>query len=98
VILTLNAFKTPHVFYLPFKLPGTLKASTIPPFGILIHNKYKKEINVVECTVLEHEMAHWTQYKRMGLFSFYSNYLKCYLDSGRKDNWMEKDARKSCRK
>jgi hypothetical protein len=96
LLFTLNTFKTAHVLYLPFKLPGTLMGSTIPPFGIIIHNIHKNKIDDVHCTVLEHEMWHWTQYKRMGLFSFYYNYLKEYIKSGRKNHWMEKEARDSC--
>lgn len=96
VILILNLIKHPFLYYLPFNIPGKQMASTIPPFGIFIESKYQNENSNNPCSILKHEMVHWEQYKRMGLISFHYNYLKCYLNAGRINNWMEEDARKPC--
>ena len=97
IILILNLIKHPFVYYLPFNIPGDLKASTIPPFGIFIESKYQNENSNEPCSLIKHEMVHWEQYKRMGLISFYYNYLKCYINSGRVNNWMEEEAREPCK-
>jgi hypothetical protein len=98
VLFILNQFKFPMITYLPFDLPGNLKASTIPPFGIFIERQYMGEPqNSKWCTVLQHELEHWEQYKRMGLFSFYYNYLQVYVKSGRIDHWMERESDKNCK-
>ena len=96
-VFVLNVFKHPYVFYLPFDMPGSLMASTVPPFGIFIQAGYKNENPVDPCSILTHEMVHWKQYERMGLVTFYYNYLKCYIQSGRIHNWMEEEARGPCR-
>ena len=97
ITLILNLTKHPFIFYLPFDIPGKQMASTIPPFGIFIESNYQKENSNVPCSILKHELVHWNQYKRMGLISFHYNYLKCYLNSGRINNWMEEEARESCK-
>jgi len=98
VLFILNQFKSPIVIFLPVDLPGNLKASTIPPIGIFIERQYKGEIpNSKWCTVLQHELEHWEQYKTMGLLSFYYNYLLEYAKSGRIDHWMEKESNKNCK-
>lgn len=97
IILLLNFVKHPFVFYLPFNIPGKQMASSIPPLGIFIESKYKSENTKAQCSILKHEMIHWEQYKRMGLLSFHYNYLKCYLNSGRINNWMEEEAREPCK-
>lgn len=98
VLFILNLFKTPVVIYLPFNLPDNLNGSTIPPLGIFILEKYKDEKNPDACTVLQHEMEHWNQYKQMGLFSFYYHYLKELVVNGRVNHWMEREARKNCKR
>jgi len=95
-ILILDVIKHPFVYYLPFDLPGKQMASTIPPFGIFIESKYQNENSNEPCSLIKHEMVHWEQYKKMGLISFHYNYLKCYINSGRVNNWMEEEARKPC--
>jgi hypothetical protein len=100
VVLTLfflDLIKSPVVIYLPFNLPNELMASTIPPIGIFIVSEKDKD-DGVHCTLLQHELEHWDQYTRMGLFSFYYNYVNEYFTSGRKINWMEKEARRNCEK
>lgn len=98
IILILNIIKHPFVYYLPFKIPGDLMASTIPPFGIFIESDLKNIDENDPCLhPYKHEMVHWEQYKKMGLISFHYNYLKCYLNSGRIKNWMEEEAREPCK-
>jgi hypothetical protein len=97
IVLILNYIKYPFVYYLPFNIPGKQMAMTIPPFGIFIESKYQYENSNDPCSILKHEMVHWEQYKRMGLFSFHYNYLKCYLNFGRINNWMEEEAREPCK-
>lgn len=95
-LFTLNYVKYPFVFYLYLNIPGAQMAITIPPFGIFIESQYRHEDPNDPCSILIHEQIHWKQYKRMGLFSFYFNYIKCYVHSGRINNWMEREARKPC--
>ncbi len=97
IILVLNLIKHPFVYYLPFDIPGKQMASTIPPFGIFIESNYRNENSNDPCSILKHENIHWEQYKRMGLISFHYNYLKCYINSGRINNWMEEEAREPCK-
>ena len=97
IILILNIIKHPFVYYLPFDIPGKQMASTFPPFGIFIESKYQNENSNEPCSIQKHEMVHWEQYKKMGLISFHYNYLKCYLNSGRINNWMEEEAREPCK-
>lgn len=95
LIFILNLFKHPFVFYLPFNIPGTQMAATIPPFGIFIESKYKNENKKSPVSVIQHERVHWQQYERMGLFSFYYNYFKYYIIYGRINHPMEREARKN---
>jgi hypothetical protein len=60
-------------------------------------NKYRFSLLLISSIILKHEIVHWEQYKRMGLLSFYYNYLKYYLNSGRMNNWMEDEARNPCK-
>jgi hypothetical protein len=96
VVFSLNMVKHEFVFYLPFNIPGDQTAATIPPFGIFIEEKFETENPKNPCAVINHERIHWNQYKRMGLTSFYYNYLKCYFVSGRFNHWMEEEAREPC--
>ena len=98
IISVLNLTKHPFVYYLQFNIPGKQMASTIPPFGIFIESQFKNKDENDPCLhPYKHEMVHWEQYKRMGLISFNYNYLKCYLSSGRINNWMEEEARGPCK-
>lgn len=96
IISIFNFFKHPSVFYLPFNLPGKQRAATIPPLGIFIESQYQNENHSAPCSLINHEMIHWEQYKRMGLFTFYYKYLTLYIQFGRINNWMEEEARKPC--
>jgi hypothetical protein len=89
-----NQVKKEQVVYLPFDLPGDLMATTIPPFGIFIEEKFKNEGDG-KGSLLAHELIHWKQYQKMGFFNFYYEYLSEYIKHGRvNDHWMEVEARK----
>ena len=89
VILVLNVIKKETIYYIPFDIPGSQMAATIPPFGIFIEKKYEKNIDIIN-----HEKVHWMQYKRMGLFDFYVTYFYEYFKYGRINGPMEIEARK----
>jgi len=80
--------KENKVYYIPFDIPGSQMAATIPPFGIFIESKYQDDLSL-----LNHELVHWDQYKRMGLFGFYKTYLSEYIEYGRIYGPMEVEAR-----
>ena len=92
LVLILNTNKEERVFYLPFDIPGTQMAATIPPFGIFIEEEYRYEGDIPG-SILRHEKVHWSQYQRMGLNRFYYSYTSEYLKHGRIHNWMEEEAR-----
>jgi hypothetical protein len=97
LILGLNIVKYPNVVYLPCDIPGDQMAITVPPFGIFIESRFKSADANNPCAhPLIHEQVHWKQYEQMGLFSFYYNYTKCFLASGRHNNWMEREAQEPC--
>jgi hypothetical protein len=82
-------YKKDKVYYIPFDIPGSQMAATIPPFGTFIESKYE-----TDKSILRHEMVHWSQYDRMGFFGFYSTYISEYKKYGRKHGPMEVEARK----
>lgn len=92
-IFILNIFKKQYVFYLPFEIPGKQMAATVPPFGVFIESRYKNENKNSPTSIYMHEKVHWSQYEKMGLFSFYFNYIKSYINAGRFQHWMEEEAR-----
>jgi len=79
----------PKIFYVN-KLPGKFRGMTIPPIGIFILKKYE-----FDDKVLEHDLVHWKQYKRMGLFLFYFRYLMQYILIGYDLMPMEMEARQN---
>jgi len=89
ILLIYFSLKEDKIYYIPFDIPGSQMAATIPPFGIFIESKYKKDNSI-----LNHEMVHWSQYRRMGFFGFYSTYISEYKKYGRKYGPMEIEARK----
>ena len=52
------------------KLFYRFRGQTIPPFGIFIKKGCENDNELIA-----HEMIHWQQYKRMGLFMFYFRYI-----------------------
>jgi hypothetical protein len=93
IVVLLNLFKGERVFYTPINIPGKQMAITIPPFGMFIEREFKKE-GSGRGTLLRHERVHWSQYKKMGLFGFYSKYFSEYVKYGRFYGSMEREARK----
>lgn len=79
----------PKVFYTK-KLPGNFNAQTIPPFGVFINESQKDNHEL-----LNHELIHWQQYQKMGLFKFYLKYLKQYNQYGYDKMPMELEARRN---
>lgn len=84
--------KKAPVYYIQ-SLPGNMLATTIPPYGIFIKEKYINEGDKPG-TILAHERVHWLQYQERGFFKFYSEYLGGLYKYGRIYNDLEKDARK----
>jgi len=89
ILLFLIIYKKDKIYYIPFDIPGSQMAATIPPFGTFIESKYK-----TNKPILRHEMVHWSQYQRMGFFNFYITYFSEYMKYGRKYGPMEIEARK----
>jgi len=88
-----NLIKKERVIYMSVDIPGKQMAATIPPFGIFIEGKYKDEGDG-KGSLLAHERIHWEQYKEMGFFNFYYEYIGEFVKHGRVNNhWMEIDAR-----
>ena len=93
----LNFFKHAFVFYIPFPIPGSQMAATIPPFGIFIEHQFKNRNSLDPCAhPLIHERIHWEQYEKMGLCLFYFRYGSGFIKFGRKHNPMEKEAQVPC--
>jgi len=93
IILIYNTSQNERVIYLPFDIPGSQMAATIPPFGIFIESEYRHEGDVPG-SILRHEKVHWEQYRRMGLAKFYYGYLSEYIKHGRIHHSMEEEARR----
>ena len=79
--------KQPKIYYTRYILPP-YRAVTIPPFGIFIKKKHKGNQKI-----LNHDMAHWGQYQKIGLFMFYFKYFKQFLIYGYDKMPMEIDTR-----
>jgi hypothetical protein len=80
--------KKPNVFYVKWVIPP-FRAMTIPPFGIFIKECYKGDNQI-----LIHDMIHWKQYERMGLFLYYFRYLFQIILIGYETMPMEMEARR----
>lgn len=70
------------------KLPHNYHAATLPPFGVWIVEKEKANKKL-----LDHELIHWEQFQRMGLFGFWWQYLVEALKHGYDANALEVEAR-----
>jgi len=79
--------KQPKIYYTNCILPP-FRAMTIPPFGIFIKKEYKGNNQI-----LKHDLIHWKQYKRMGLFMYYFRYFVQLLLIGYDTMPMEMEAR-----
>lgn len=87
IVLSELRKKEPAIYYLE-KLPGNYNGMTIPPVGIII-----KADQAGNTELLDHEIVHWRQFQRMGLFPYYFNYMKGYLQQGYDKHPMEREAR-----
>ncbi len=73
------------------KLPGAMRAVTVPPYGILIEGGVHPSIY---WGVLNHERIHWEQYLRLGsAVRFYLVYGWMWLRYGYGRHPMEIEAR-----
>jgi hypothetical protein len=81
--------KAPKIYYVNYLLPP-FRAMTIPPFGIFIKKEYKNDLQI-----LEHDLIHWRQYKRMGLFLYYFRYFIQLIIIGYDTMPMEMEARQN---
>jgi hypothetical protein len=77
----------PKIYYVKW-LIRPFRAMTIPPFGIFILNKYKGDNQI-----LQHDLIHWQQYKRMGIFMYYFRYIIQLIIIGYDTMPMEMEAR-----
>ena len=71
-------------------LPGKFRGMCIPPIGIFILKKHRGNKKI-----LEHDIIHWKQYKKLGFFDFYLKYLIQYIFIGYDKMPMEMEARKN---
>lgn len=78
---------SPNVYYKK-KMFGNYNGRAIPPFGIYIHESQRGNKNL-----LEHELVHWQQYQRLGLFKFYSQFKKELKEFGYDKAPLEIEAR-----
>ena len=79
--------REPKIRYVQWVLPP-FRAMTIPPFGIFIKKEFEGDKQI-----LEHDLIHWKQYERMGLFMYYFRYFMQLLLIGYDTMPMEMEAR-----
>jgi len=61
--------KPPKIYYVNWVLPP-FRAMTVPPFGIFVRKQFRGNEQI-----LKHDLIHWKQYKRMGLFMYFFRYF-----------------------
>ena len=71
-------------------LPGKYRGMCIPPLGIFILKKHRGNNKI-----LQHDLVHWTQYKKQGFIDFYLRYLLEFIFIGYDKMPMEMEARKN---
>jgi hypothetical protein len=69
-------------------IAANFNARTIPPFGIFIKKSESKNL-----ALLNHELKHWEQFKKLGLLGFYSKYVSEHIKKGYDLNELEIEAR-----
>lgn len=79
--------KQPKIYYVNWLIPP-FRAMTIPPFGIFIKKQFKGNHQI-----LQHDLIHWKQYKRMGFFMYYFRYFFQLITIGYDTMPMEMEAR-----
>lgn len=87
-ILCICENRTIHLFFFCEWLPFGFNGFVIPPFGVFIRKEYQqsKELEL-------HELVHWKQYQREGLFQFLINYARETKHFGYDGNKYEIEAR-----
>jgi hypothetical protein len=78
------------VLRLVHRLPGSIKAITLPPYGILMERGMSTELFR---RVRDHEMIHWEQYLRQGAVTYYLVYIWMWVRYGYAKHPMEIEAR-----
>lgn len=76
------------IYYVDY-LPNKFRGMCIPPIGIFILKKHKGNKKIIQ-----HDLIHWKQYKKLGGLQFYLNYLIQYALVGYDKMPMEMEARK----
>lgn len=79
--------KQPKIYYVN-SLPSPYRGACIPPIGIYIKKEHQEDKSI-----LIHELIHWRQYKRMGLFMYYLRYFVQLFFIGYATMPMEMEAR-----
>ena len=79
----------PKIYYVKWVVPP-FRGMTIPPFGIFIKKEFKGNSQI-----LEHDLIHWNQYKRMGLIMYYLRYFVQLIFIGYDTMPMEMEARQN---
>ena len=82
-----RANNNPRVFYFD-NLPGNYNGFIVPMIGIFIKSA-EKQNKVLH----NHEMIHWNQYQKLGLFQFGIEYLYHAINIGYDKNPFEIEAR-----
>lgn len=83
--------KPPRIYYVSW-LPLRLRGACLPPVGIFINTKYKGDHRYMDA-LLAHDLIHWRQYERMGLFMYAFRYVAQIILIGYDTMPMEMEAR-----
>jgi hypothetical protein len=82
--------KMVRIFYVNDRVIPIFRAVMIPYIGVFIKKKYTNDL-----TLLEHEMIHWRQFKRMGAIVFLIRYIVQFVFIGYDAMPFELEARQS---
>lgn len=83
----LKRYSKPSIYYTNVQ-GNHYNARCIPPFGIFIDKNQRGNK-----ALLDHELIHWSQFKRLGLMGYYLRYLSEYYRYGYDNMPMEVEAR-----
>lgn len=82
--------KMVRIYYVSAKAFPIFRALMIPYIGVFIKKQYENDH-----TLLEHEMIHWRQFKRMGAIVFLIRYVLQFVFIGYDSMPFELEARQS---
>lgn len=85
----IKSSKYARIIYVKWVIPP-FRAMTVPPFGIFVKKEFKGNNQI-----LEHDLIHWAQYRRMGLLMFYFRYFIQLIIIGYDTMPMEMEARQN---